>query len=67
MSYWWIAFWLIEAALIGAVVVSKIFHKPSSADVEIGEEIGNMLLIGFAIVIGVIAFLIYAWHHIHFG
>ena len=66
MSGWWIAFIVAEVGLLGGLVVSKLTHKPSSADMEIGEEIGNALLIGLAVLLAVIAFLIFAWHHFRF-
>jgi hypothetical protein len=38
-----------------------------SADEEIGNEIGTLLLIVAGIMIGAIALVIYAWHHVNFS
>lgn len=71
MSAWWIAFWLLEAVLIGVVVVPKFVlrkDRPSGdAGDQIADEIGSMLFIGLAILIAVVAFTIFAWHHFRFA
>jgi hypothetical protein len=67
MNFWWILFAGVEILILGTLAISKIFHKPSSADVEIGETIGNGLLIGAAVLLALIAFTIFAWHHFRFA
>ena len=37
-----------------------------SADEDIGNEIGKLLLAGLLIVAGLIAFAVFAWHHFRF-
>ncbi|MDB4871956.1 MAG: hypothetical protein JWL97_2960 [Gemmatimonadales bacterium] len=37
-----------------------------SADEDIGNEIGKLILIGLVLVAGVVAFGVYAWHHFRF-
>jgi hypothetical protein len=64
MSYWWIAFLVIEGATavyLGAQHFSN--KRPTSMDVAIGDEIGNILLVLLAMAIAVVAFAIFAWRH----
>jgi hypothetical protein len=68
VSYWWIAFWLIEGA-IAVYLISQHFSnkRPTSMDVAMGDEIGNLILVAFGILLSVVAFTIFAWQHFRFS
>ncbi len=68
MSIWLIAFWVIEGA-IAVYLISQHFSnkRPTSMDVAMGDEIGNLVLVGFGVLLGLVAFAIFAWHHFRFS
>lgn len=68
MSAWWWAFWIIEAAIAVYLLGQRFANKrPTSMDVAIGDEIGNLLLIILGMGLAAIVWAIYLWRHLRFA